>query len=133
MIGLYNGVQSRILQNKPRAFFVPCTAHSLNLVLRDSAKSFTKAITFFGFLGRVYNLFSASSHRWDIFNFPCNLYIVKQWSETKWDSRIHSVKAIRFQVKYVMHAFSEILETSDDPFAKSEVLLLLNEVEVLNF
>lgn len=133
MIGLYKGVQSRILQNNPRAFFVPCSAHSLNLVLRDSAKSSTKAITFFGYLGRIYNLFSASTHRWDIFKSHCNLYTVKQWSETRWESRINSVKAIRFQVKNVMHALSEILQTSDDPITKSEALSLLNEVGSFEF
>ncbi|KAL4152830.1 hypothetical protein QTP88_000663 [Uroleucon formosanum] len=133
MIGLYKGVQFRILQNNPRAFFVPCSAHSLNLVLRDSAKSSTKAITFFGYLGRIYNLFSASTHRWDIFKSHCNLYTVKQWSETRWESRINSVKAIRFQVKNVMHALSEILQTSDDPITKSEALSLLNEVGSFEF
>ncbi|KAF0748928.1 zinc finger MYM-type protein 1-like [Aphis craccivora] len=133
MIGLYKGVQSRILQNSPRAFFVPYSAHSLNLVLRDSAKSSTKAITFFGYVGRIFNLFLASTHRWDIFKSHCNLYTVKQWSETRWESRINSVKAIRFQVKNVMHALSKILETSDDPITKSEALSLLNEVGSFEF
>ncbi|XP_047142378.2 zinc finger MYM-type protein 1-like [Hydra vulgaris] len=31
MRGKYNGVQARIRQLNPRAFFVPCSAHSLNL------------------------------------------------------------------------------------------------------
>jgi len=47
MIGLYKGVQFRILQNNPRAFFLSCTAaHSLNLFLR----SYTLVITFFWIL-----------------------------------------------------------------------------------
>lgn len=133
MIGPYKGVQARILQNNSRAFFVPCSAHSLNLVLRDSAKSSTIAITFFGYLGRIYNLFSASTHRWDIFKSHCQLYTVKQWSETRWESRINSVKAVRFQVENVIGALKEIMETSDDPIAKSEAQSLINEVGSFEF
>ncbi|XP_026807845.1 zinc finger MYM-type protein 1-like [Rhopalosiphum maidis] len=47
MPGRYQGVQNRILNINPRAFFTPCGAHNLNLVLCDSAKKSTIAITFF--------------------------------------------------------------------------------------
>ncbi|XP_048513412.1 zinc finger MYM-type protein 1-like [Athalia rosae] len=33
----HSGVQNRILQRNPRAFFVPCSAHTLNLVVGDAA------------------------------------------------------------------------------------------------
>ncbi|XP_022168964.1 zinc finger MYM-type protein 1-like, partial [Myzus persicae] len=66
MVGQYKGVQSRISNINSRAFFTPCTAHSLNLVLCDAAKNSLRAITFFGILRRVYTLFSASVSRWDI-------------------------------------------------------------------
>ncbi|XP_025423399.1 uncharacterized protein LOC112692814 [Sipha flava] len=46
MTGKYQGVQSRILNINPRAFFTPCAAHNLNLVLCDAAKNSTIAITF---------------------------------------------------------------------------------------
>jgi len=58
---------------------------------------------------------------------------VKQWTETRWESRINSVKSIRFQVKNVMHALNVILETSEHPITKSEVLSLLNEVGSFEF
>lgn len=61
------------------------------------------------------------------------MYTVKQWSETRWESRVSSVKAIRFQVKNVMHALKEILETSNEPITKSEALSLLNEVGSFEF
>lgn len=48
MKGEYQGVQSRIKQKNPRAFFTPCATHSLNLLLGDIAKSSVKAISFFG-------------------------------------------------------------------------------------
>lgn len=49
------------LQNNPRAFFLPCSAYSLNLVFRNSVKSSTVAIIFFSFLDKIFNLFSVSN------------------------------------------------------------------------
>lgn len=46
MVGRKQGVQSRIISENPRAFFVPCTAHSLNLLLGDMASSVPAAMTF---------------------------------------------------------------------------------------
>nr|XP_022921013.1 zinc finger MYM-type protein 1-like [Onthophagus taurus] len=36
MKGKINGVQRKIIEKNPRAFFVPCNAHSLNLVVNDA-------------------------------------------------------------------------------------------------
>nr|XP_012560061.2 zinc finger MYM-type protein 1-like [Hydra vulgaris] len=38
MKGKENGVQRKILDINPRAFFIPCSAHSLNLVVNDACK-----------------------------------------------------------------------------------------------
>ena len=46
MKGKHNGVQQRVLDMNPRAFFVPCSAHSLNLVANDIVKCL-KATKFF--------------------------------------------------------------------------------------
>ncbi|CAM4565616.1 unnamed protein product [Caretta caretta] len=37
MKGKDNGVQRRMMEINPRAFFIPCSAHSLNLVVSDAA------------------------------------------------------------------------------------------------
>jgi len=58
MVGKYQGVQTRISNINPRAFYTPCAAHSLNLVLCDAAKNSSR---FFGTVRRVYNLFSVST------------------------------------------------------------------------
>ena len=47
MKGKHKGVQSRLLQVNPRAFYTPCGCHSLNLVLCDMANSCNKAMSFF--------------------------------------------------------------------------------------
>ena len=39
MKGKHKGVQQRLLQVNPRAFYTPCGCHSLNLIICDMAKS----------------------------------------------------------------------------------------------
>jgi len=57
MKGRYKGVQAKILQKNPKAFFTPCACHSLNLLLGDMAKCNSKAMTFFGIMNRIYTIF----------------------------------------------------------------------------
>ena len=61
MKGKHQGVQKRLLNINPRAFYTPCGCHNLNLVLCDMANSCPKAISFFGIVQRIYSLFSSST------------------------------------------------------------------------
>ncbi|KAL5647814.1 hypothetical protein ACJX0J_042169, partial [Zea mays] len=63
MKGKHKGVQRRLLDINPRALFMPCACHSLNLTLCDMAKSCAKAISFFGIVQRIYVLFSTPNIR----------------------------------------------------------------------
>ena len=53
MKGKHNGVQRKILDLNPRAFFVPCNAHTLNLVVNDAANCCTEVVKFFGIIQSV--------------------------------------------------------------------------------
>ncbi|GJQ65503.1 hypothetical protein Trydic_g7605 [Trypoxylus dichotomus] len=55
MKGSYSGVQARILEINPKAFYIPCESHSLNLLICDAAKCSHKAITFFGIIKEVHD------------------------------------------------------------------------------
>ena len=46
MRGQYRGVQALIKERNPRAVYVPCYNHTVNLMVCDAAKSATYAITF---------------------------------------------------------------------------------------
>ncbi|XP_051809616.1 zinc finger MYM-type protein 1-like [Acanthochromis polyacanthus] len=56
MKGKNKGVQARLLQVNPRALFVPCGAHTVNLVVSDAAKSSAEATCYFGYLQKLFNL-----------------------------------------------------------------------------
>lgn len=60
MAGTYSGHQARIKQVNHLAMYVPCSAHSLNLVGSCTAECFQSAVTLFAALQQLYYFFSAS-------------------------------------------------------------------------
>ncbi|XP_041432322.1 zinc finger MYM-type protein 1-like [Xenopus laevis] len=116
MSGRYNGLQARIRAINQLAYYVPCSAHSLNLVGTCAAESCLKAATFFNLLECIYVFFSSSTHRWNILKnelckAPGNLS-VKGLSGTRWAARSDATKALRIGFQYVKNALRE-LESSD--------------------
>ena len=89
MKGKEAGLQARILKINPKALFVPCANHSLNLVVVDSAKSSTEALLFFNVLMQLYSLFSSTQH-WTILKKHVQLSL-KYPSATHWESRINCI------------------------------------------
>ncbi|GAA6090969.1 zinc finger MYM-type protein 1-like [Tachysurus ichikawai] len=130
--GNNKGVQARLLQLNSRAFFVPFGAHSLNLVIADAAKSSPDAIGYFGYVAKLFKLFSASTHRWYILLKHVKT-ILKSWSETRWESSIDSIQAVRYQAGQVREALLEVRETTQDPVVKVEAQSLAEEIGSYRF
>jgi hypothetical protein len=134
MKGKNQGVQSRLLRANPRALYMPCACHSLNLTLSDMAKSCGKAITFFGIVQRIYILFSTSTKRWQLLLDHVPTMTVKSLCNTRWESRIKSVHAIRYQAPELRKALLELKRTSnDDAKTKSEAKSLASALEKFEF
>jgi hypothetical protein len=110
MKGKNKGVKRRLLDKNPRALYMPCACHSLNLTLCDMAKSCGKAISFFGVVQRIYVLFASSTKRWSTLLEHVKDLTVKSLSNTRWESRIKSVKAIRYQAPQLRKALKSLSE-----------------------
>ena len=133
MKGNKQGVQKRLLDLNPRAFYTPCGCHSLNLVLCDMANSCSKAISFFGVVQRIYSLFASSTKRWKVLLDYVTL-TPKPLSQTRWESRIESVKALKFQAPKIRDALLRLAEVSEDPKTRSEAKCLATyEIESFEF
>ena len=81
------GVQKRLLKINPKALYMPCACHSLNLTLSDMAKSCRQALSSFGIIQRIYVLFACSTKRWKILLDNVPKLTVKPLSNTCWESR----------------------------------------------
>src|SRR4051812_21618058 len=113
MKGKNKGVQNRLIKVNPRALYMSCACHSLNLTLCDMAKSCGKVVSFFGIVQRIYVLFSGSTKRWKVLLDHVEALTVKSLSNTRSESRIKSVKAIRFQAPQIRSALLELSEDVD--------------------
>ncbi|XP_024195635.1 zinc finger MYM-type protein 1-like [Rosa chinensis] len=134
MRGRHKGVQSRLLEINPRAFYTPCGCHSLNLALCDMANCCPKAMSFFGVIQRIYTLFSSSTKRWKIFKDHVEGLTVKPLSQTRWEGHVESVKPIKEQTSQIRDALVDLANTSEDPKTKSEAeSLVTHELENFEF
>lgn len=108
MMGHKQGVQARILQLNEKALCVPCSSHTLNLVVSDAAQSSVTSISYFGVLQRLYNLFSSSVQHWAVLEQHLTQLTVKSLSTTRWEARIDSVKVVRYYLPEVVQALSAL-------------------------
>ncbi|XP_020257869.1 zinc finger MYM-type protein 1-like [Asparagus officinalis] len=120
MKGHKQGVQSRLLDINPRAFYTPCACHSLNLTLCDIANCNVKAQDFFGVVQRIYSLFANSTKHWKILMDNLIGVTLKPLSTTRWESRVESVKAIQSQPLQIRQALLRLAENDKDTKIRSE-------------
>ncbi|OXA43094.1 Zinc finger MYM-type protein 1 [Folsomia candida] len=118
MAGAYKGVQSWISKISPKAQFIPCAAHSLNLVGVNAVERVLQAKLSLGQIQTIFIFFHASTQRWKLLNtkLNCNL---KGHSTTRWSSRAESVQALSTQYWNVVEALVEI--TTSDTFNSDSV------------
>jgi hypothetical protein len=97
----------------------------LNLIVGNTAKSSVKSVSLFGVLQRLYILFSASPKRWLLLKKHIKTLTSKEVCETRWECRIQSVKAVRFQYAEIFEAMTAMIEEEGDPKINSEATSLL--------
>lgn len=99
MGGRYRGLQARIKEINKNAEYIPCFAHSLNLVAKCAAECCMEASIFFDFVENLYTFFSASTYRWGLLTKALKdegskLPILKRLSDTRWSARADATKAL---------------------------------------
>lgn len=107
MSGIYSGTQTRIKAHFPYAEFVPCSAHSLNLVGSCAAESCVEAVSFFGLLQELYNFFSCSTYRWSHLSENCRL-VLQNLSKTRWSARHDACRVLQEDWAGIMKTLNEM-------------------------
>ena len=88
------------------------------------ANSCEKASEFFGVIQRIYSIFASSTQRWKILQDNISNLTLKSLSQTRWESRVESVKAIRFQAPQLRNALLQLSKNYGDPKIKIEAKCL---------
>ncbi|XP_048514984.1 zinc finger MYM-type protein 1-like [Athalia rosae] len=134
MKGKHSGVQNRILQRNPRAFFVPCSAHTLNLVVGDAAAATGQTTGFFELIQKLYVFFSSSTSRWDVLKKHIPSLTLKAVSDTRWESRVDAIKPVRYQLGEIYDALVEIsLDEKNNNALKYEAKCLAQSIANFKF
>ncbi|XP_076046741.1 zinc finger MYM-type protein 1-like [Oratosquilla oratoria] len=100
-------------------------------MISDAATASIDATSYFGTVQKLYNLFSASPQRWAILKDYVTVAL-KTWSDTRWESRINSIEAVRYQASNIREALLKVREVSD-PLTKVETQSLAEEVGSYRF
>ncbi|XP_046608527.1 zinc finger MYM-type protein 1-like [Neodiprion virginianus] len=125
MSGCYGGVQAKIIERNPLAIYVPCAAHSLNLVGQAAADCCSRATRFFMFVQHVYTFLSAATSRWGqikskVENQP-GMLLPKSLSGTRWSARAEACRALVRSWESLRDALDDIAENgSEKPSTKAE-------------
>jgi hypothetical protein len=133
MKGIRSGVQRRLLLENPRAFFVPCGCHSLNLVLNDAASESGQLVGFFSTVQELFTFFSASTARWNVLKNHITHITLKPLSTTRWSSRIDALTPLRYQMGEIYDALVEIRTTFKDAEAKAKAEGLARSMKKFQF
>uniref|UniRef100_A0A8P4KG01 TTF-type domain-containing protein n=1 Tax=Dicentrarchus labrax TaxID=13489 RepID=A0A8P4KG01_DICLA len=100
MSGAYKGVQARIKQISSLAQWVPCAAHTLNLVGVNSVNYYEETEQFFSFVQALFNFSSKTTSRWQMIraglqpNDNKRIETLKSLSDTRWSAHAVTTKAL---------------------------------------
>ena len=135
MSGKYGGLQALIREKNELADWVPCFAHSLNLVGHCAVDCVPGATSFFSFVQKLYTFFSASPHRWDILLNELRekrLPVVKRLCDTRWSAHSAATSALKKSYENIRAALVSISnDANEEPAAKQEANGLQKKMDQL--
>lgn len=111
MAGKYSGLQQRLLQLNKYAIFIPCAAHSLNLVGTAAVSDNRHAASFFCFTESIYTFFVDSTFRWDLLTnaLASKQKTLKRSSGTRWYAKFNSIDALNGSIKQVKDVLLQMI------------------------
>ena len=98
------------------------------------AKSSLEASNFFNMIQKLYTCFAALAFRWEILKNHLKTLTLKPLSDTRWESRIGSLKPLRFKIENVHDALLSIYKNADiDNMIRDEASGLLVTIKQFKF
>lgn len=117
MSGKYQGMQALILKGNRFATYIPCCAHSLNLVGKAAANTCPAAVLFFNFIQELFVFFTSTPTRYKILTEKLstegktkNYYTLKNLNDTRWSCRADATKALSHGYNHIQDALTMICD-----------------------
>ena len=138
MRGRYSGVATRIKELEPRAIYIHCYCHLLNLSLQDSCTSDHLIRNTLGSVNALYDFLEASAKRHSKFevvqkaiNTAKPPTTLKHLCETRWASRYRAVHAVKDLYDAVIKVLQDIEQ--EDGKAGADAASLLKSISTFSF
>lgn len=130
MSGSVQGVRTRIQQKQPKALYVHCLAHSLDLSVQDSVRSIPIIRDIMQNLRELAKVVHGSAKRMDTFHTiadgiqACNPVTPKPLCPTRWTVRFAAIDAALMSYSALLPFLSEVasMATADDSATKARGL-----------
>ncbi|XP_069194085.1 uncharacterized protein [Procambarus clarkii] len=131
----YEGLQAELNALQPKAAYVHCAAHNLNLVLKDAMSDVLEVHNFFGIVENIYYFFASSLSRWNklCLFLPNSSINLSKMCPKKWSSWYDTLLALRYRLADILKLLSNIIllgKTKDDV---SEATALKSKIEQFEF
>ena len=133
MAGHLNGVSAKLSREEPKALFIHCLAHSINLCLQDCTELCKPVNDALGLVAEIYNLINASPKRLAIYNelkrgSKVDATSLRPLCPTRWTVRTGAIAAILKNYSLIQETLEEISkESSGAASSKASGLLCLME------
>ena len=118
MSGKYNGLQAKVMEKNSLAAWIPCAAHSLNLVGKSAAECCLSAVQFFDFIEKLYVFFTSSTHRYYVLTEALKhadaSLTIKRSSTTRWSCRAEATKALKYGYQQIKGALEEMASDTNE-------------------
>jgi len=139
MSGCFKGLATLVQNEIPRAFYIHCYAHKLNLCLQDACSSIKEVRNCIGTAMSLFSFFGASAKRSACFKniqqWENNSEIatsLKRLCETRWASRSLAFDAIRETYKSILKSL-EFIDLNDKTAAGANAKSLLTACNEFEF
>ena len=137
MSGKYSGLQKKIQDVAPHAYYVHCASHNLNLVLKDAMEGVTETRLFYDTIESVYTFFGHSIVRWqklqNIHDRSSPNPTLKVLNPTRWSGRYDAVYALKERFSDIMKCLTHIILTSTKPKERDEAMAIKKQIENFDF
>uniref|UniRef100_A0A087X3D0 TTF-type domain-containing protein n=1 Tax=Poecilia formosa TaxID=48698 RepID=A0A087X3D0_POEFO len=119
MSGVYKGLQAPMKELNPLVEWVPCAAHTLNLVGVNSVNCCFETADFFQFVQNLFNFCSKSTARWKVVtdglqpNANKRIETLKSLSNTRWAAHADATQAVHINYANIQKSLKNIVNDTN--------------------